>query len=141
MLITLLLASVVVALCGAVRRHLNQPGRPSRSFWQGRVRLTALWNHGAAFGLPIPQKALVASSAVGMLVLLLHRGVSRLGAGLVVGGGLSNLAERLAHRKVYDYVQFPKAPGKWKRYVYNLADFAVFFGLLALFLQHKRSRK
>ena len=141
MLTTLLLASAVVALCGTVRRRLNRTDRAPCSFWQGRIRLTALWNHGAAFGLPIPQEALVASSAVGMLILLLRRGVSRLGAALVIGGGLSNLAERLAHGKVYDYIQFPKAPGKCRRYVYNLADFAVFFGLIALLFHRKHPRK
>lgn len=138
MLTTLLLASAVVALCGTVRRRMAQADRPPRSFWQDRVRLTTVWNHGAAFGLPIPQKALVAGSAAGMLGLLFHRRASRLGAGLVLGGGLSNLAERLARGKVCDYVQFPKAPGRLKRYVYNLADFAVFFGLAALLFHRKK---
>lgn len=141
MMLSLLLASVVVALCGTVRRHLDRAERTPQSFCQGRIHLTALWNHKAAFGLPIPQRALVAGSAVGMLGLLLHPRASRLGIGLILGGGLSNLAERLARGRVYDYLQFPKAPGKLKRYVYNLADFAVFFGLLALFLHHKRPHK
>lgn len=141
MLMTLLLASAIVALCGAVRRHLDRAERTSRSFCQGRIRLTSLWNHGAAFDLPIPQKALTAGSIVGMVGLLLHRGASRLGAGLVLGGGLSNLVERLARGKVYDYVQFPKAPGRLKHYVYNLADFAVFFGLVLLLFRRKQHRK
>ena len=50
------------------------------------------------------------------------------GAGLALGGGLSNLAERLRHGRVYDYVRFPKAPKPANRYVYNLADFAIAAG-------------
>ena len=140
MQLTLLTASVTAALCGVTRRHLDRPERKPRTFWDGRVRLTALWNHGAAFGLPIPKPVLTTGAAAGMLGLLLHPRASRLGAGLVVGGGLSNWAERLSRGKVYDYVQFPHAPGKLKKYVYNLADFAVFSGLLVLLFHPKRRR-
>ena len=140
MLLTSLIASDTVALCGLTRRRLNTEGRAPRSFWRDRVRLTALWNHGAAFGLPIPKPVLTVGAAAGMLGLLVHPKASRLGAGLVIGGGLSNWAERMAQGKVYDYVQFPKAPGKLKKYVYNLADFAIFFGLLTM-LFHPRKDK
>ncbi len=141
MLTTLFLASAIAALCGGVRRHLNRAERAPRTFWRGRIRLTAFRNRGAAFGLPIPKEALLAGSAVGITGLLFRRKTSRLGAGLVLGGGVSNLAERLTQGEVYDYLQFPKAPGKLKRYVYNLADFAIFFGLLMLLFPGKRRRK
>ena len=38
-----------------------------------------------------------------------------------------------------DYLRFPAAPGKLKKYVYNLADLALFLGalLLALFPREK----
>ena len=57
---------------------------------------------------------------------------------MALGGGLSNLWERLKNRRVYDYVQFPKLP-KLGRDVWNLADFAILLGgvLLAL-LDRKR---
>ena len=139
MLLTLVFASAAAALCGVVRRRLNRPERSPHSFWQDRVRLTALWNHGAAFGLPIPRPLLTAGAAAGMLDLLFHPRASRLGAGLVLGGGLSNWAERLSLGKVYDYLQFPKAPWKLKNYVYNLADLSIFAGLLVLlFCPRKR---
>ena len=64
----------------------------------------------------------------------------RLGAGLILGGGLSNLWERLRHGRVYDYVRFPKAPGKLKQYVFNLADFAIFLGAALVLLGHGRKR-
>lgn len=44
----------------------------------------------------------------------------------------SNLWERLCHGRVFDYVHFPKAPGPLRHYVFNLADFAILAGVLAL---------
>ena len=66
--------------------------------------------------------------------------LTALGAGLILGGGLSNLWERLRHGRVYDYVRFPKAPGKLKQYVFNLADFAIFLGAALVLLGHGRKR-
>ena len=59
-------------------------------------------------------------------------------AGLVLGGGLSNLWERLRYGRVYDYLRFPKAPGPLGRYVYNLADLALFLGAAELLLGRRR---
>lgn len=139
MILTLLIASATVYACGAVRRHLNQESRQDRTLWGGRVRLTAFENRGAAFGLPIPRPALLLGSAAGLLAMLCHP--ARLWAGLVAGGGASNLAERLCRGQVFDYVQFPKAPGKGKRYIYNLADLAVFCGVLGLLFHQRHKRR
>lgn len=62
-------------------------------------------------------------------------------AGLVLGGGLSNLWERLRLGRVYDYIRFPKAPGRLGRYVFNLADLAVFLGAAGLLLGRRRRRR
>ena len=59
-------------------------------------------------------------------------------AGLILGGGLSNLWERLRHGWVYDYLRFPKAPGPLGRYVYNLADLVLFLGAAGLLLGRRR---
>jgi len=55
----------------------------------------------------------------------------------VLGGGLSNLWERLRRGAVYDYVQFPKLP-KIGRYVWNLADLAILIGGLLLALLERK---
>ena len=139
MTITLLTAALALAACTAVRWYLERPDRRERSALHGKIRLTTLWNRGAAFGLPLGRAALMTLS---LLVLaataLFWRRRNPFGAGLVLGGGISNLWERLKNRRVYDYVQFPKLP-KLGRYVWNLADFAILLGgvLLAL-LDRKR---
>ena len=61
-------------------------------------------------------------------------------AGLVLGGGLSNLWERLRYGRVYDYLRFPRVPGPLGRYVYNLADLALFLGAAGLLLGRRRRR-
>ena len=61
-----------------------------------------------------------------------------LGAGLLLGGGLSNLWERIRHGRVLDYLRFPKAPGPLKKYTYNLADLAIFLGAVLMVLRRRR---
>ena len=127
-MLTGITALAVFGGCAAARRYLNRSGRREAAYWKGRVRLRALWNEGAAFGLPIPAGVLPLASAAALGGLWARRRQCPLGAGLILGGGLSNLWERVRHGRVYDYVQFPRAPGRLGRYVFNLADFAVLAG-------------
>ncbi|MHA5219195.1 signal peptidase II [Dysosmobacter sp. Phy] len=138
-MITLLTAALTLTACTLARWYLERPGRRERSALGGRIKLTALWNRGAAFGLPLGREALMVLSALVLGVTVLFRRQSPFGAGLVLGGGLSNLWERLRYGKVLDYLRFPAAPGKLKKYVYNLADLALFLGALwlALFPREK----
>ena len=135
---TLLTAVAAFAACQAARKKLDDPARQETEYADGRVKLTALRNEGAAFGLPVPRKAVVGVSAAALALLLTQRKKAPLAAGLVLGGGLSNLLERVRNGAVYDYVQFPKAPKKLKDYVFNLADFQVFAGAVGLLLRGKR---
>lgn len=138
MLTTICLAAAVFAACAAVRRRLCRRGR-QRSLWNGRVCLTELWNRGAAFDLPIGRGAVLASAAAALAAVLLRWRSCPCGAGLLLGGGLSNLWERLRHGKVLDYIRFPRAPGRLGRYVFNLADLSIFLGAAGLLLGQWRS--
>lgn len=139
-MMTLLIAALTLAACTAARWYLERPDRRERSALGGRVKLTTLWNRGAAFGLPLGRGALTVLSALVLAATALFwRRRNSFGAGLVLGGGISNLWERLRYGKVLDYLRFPAAPGKIRKYVYNLADLALFLGavLLALFPREK----
>ena len=124
--------------CRAAKWYLDRSSRKDTAHLGGRIRLRTLWNHGAAFGLPIRKTWLPAVSVGALAVLLTQKRSHPLATGLILGGGMSNLQERLAEGKVYDYVQFPKAPGRLKHYVYNLADFAIFLGGLGLLLPGRK---
>ena len=126
---TTLTALTVFAGCTAVRRNLDLSACRETDRLGGHVRLKPLWNRGAAFGLPIPAEILPLASAGALGALWATRTKTcPIGAGLILGGGLSNLYERVRLGKVYDYLQFPKAPGPLRRYVFNLADLAVLAG-------------
>ena len=137
-MLTAFIAALTLGGCVAARWYLDRPSRREEEYAGGRMRLKALWNEGAAFGLPIGRKVVAAASAALLGVLWTKRKEHPVSTGLVLGGGLSNLLERLRQGKVYDYVQFPKAPGRWSRYVYNLADFAIMLGGVGLALKKKK---
>ncbi|MCR4588557.1 MAG: signal peptidase II [Lachnospiraceae bacterium] len=50
------------------------------------------------------------------------------GLALLLGGAFSNTYDRMARGYVVDYVRFPKAPGKLKQVIFNIADFAIIIG-------------
>ncbi len=125
---TTLTAALVFGSCAALRNRLE--GSEAQSL--GPIRLQPLQNRGAAFGLPLPPEAIPPLSLAALTAVLPHRRRHPVAAGLILGGGLSNLWERVRLGGVIDYVQFPHAPGPAKRYVYNLADFSIFAGVLGL---------
>ena len=137
-MLTAFIAALTLGGCVAARWYLDRPSRREKEHAGGRVRLKALWNEGAAFSLPIGRDVVTAASVVLLGVLWNKRKEHPVSTGLVLGGGLSNLLERLRQGKVYDYVQFPKAPARWSRYVFNLADFAIILGGVGLMSRKKR---
>ena len=61
-MLTLFTAAAVLAACAGLQWFLNRPERKDAFFWGGRIRLTALWNDGAAFSLPLKRKLVTALS-------------------------------------------------------------------------------
>ena len=92
---TLFIAAAIFAACVGLRRYLDRPERTDREFGNGRIRLTARWNEGAAFSLPLKRGWVVLLSILILPFVCLFRSRSPLGAGLALGGGLSNLWERV----------------------------------------------
>ena len=117
---------------------LHLKGQPAIPIVRDVLELNYLENRGAAFGLPIPERCLSAASGAVLAMLWCDRRRSPIGAGLALGGGLSNLRERFRRGRVYDYVRFPRAPRPLNRYVFNLADFAILAGGLTLLMRRKR---
>ena len=91
--------------------------------------------------LRLNSRQLAALSAALMAGALPLRRDSRVGCGLLLGGGVSNLWERVRHGSVYDYVRFPKAPEPVCRYVFNLADFAIFLGAAEILAGKGKKRR
>lgn len=139
MILTGCVAGAVLAICALVRRGLERRRPARRDPAGGRVRIDPLYNRGAGFGLlPLNGRQMVPLSLAALCALLGTFGGRGLGTGLLLGGGLSNLWERLRHGRVLDYLRFPKAPGPLKKFAYNLADLAILLGAVLIVLRRKR---
>jgi signal peptidase II len=97
------------------------------------VRLVHVTNNGVAFGFLSGGGALVLvvtlvalTALVGFFVMHPTRPWLWLACGLLIGGALGNLIDRLAYGSVTDFVKLPLWPA------FNLADTAITFGVLAL---------
>jgi signal peptidase II len=108
----------------------------------GPVELTLSHNSGVAFGLASGGGTrLVLLTVVALIVIgfLFWRDPTRPGmwiaAGLLAGGALGNLADRVRADAVTDYVQI----GSWP--AFNLADVAVTAGVVVLALSYLREKE
>lgn len=102
--------------------------------------LVMVWNPGVSYGL------FPAQSAWGTVLLVLFQfaavvGLSwwlwnstrrslAMGLGLVIGGAIGNLVDRLIYGKVADFFHFYVQGYDW--YVFNVADCAITLGVIAL---------
>jgi signal peptidase II len=102
--------------------------------------LVMMWNPGISYSL-FPAHSLSGSlllclfSAIAIVALgwwLWHSGRRPLaaGLGLVVGGAIGNLIDRLIYGAVADFFHFHAFGYDW--YVFNVADAAITFGVIAL---------
>jgi signal peptidase II len=105
----------------------------------GPVELTLSHNSGVAFGLASgggTRLVLLTALALGVVAYVFARDSSRPGlwaaAGLLAGGALGNLADRVRADAVTDYVSI----GSWP--AFNLADVAVTAGVLLLAVSYLR---
>ena len=79
-------------------------------------------------------------AALGVNIPALLRGFrnqnrpAKCGIALLLTGSGSNIYDRLKNGSVTDMLRFPKAPGKLKTLVFNLADFMILLGALLTIL-------
>jgi signal peptidase II len=102
--------------------------------------LVMVWNPGISYGL-FPASSLTGTAvlvavdivAVAGLTWWLWGSTSRAltaGFGLIIGGALGNLIDRLIYRKVADFFHFYGFGYDW--YVFNIADVAITLGAMAI---------
>ena len=102
--------------------------------------LVLVWNRGISYGLFQQHSTLGRWALIGFTVLVLavlavwlartHVRLPALALGLVIGGALSNLADRLIHGAVADFFHFHVYGFSW--YVFNLADAVIVAGVAGL---------
>lgn len=116
--------------------HLD-PGAPPTQVLGDWLRIVYWKNSGILFGM-LPQSAAafaVVSLLVAGLIVLYHaragRGVvTTIALGLLLGGALGNLLDRLRYGAVVDWVDM--GIGSWRFYTYNVADACITTAIIML---------
>lgn len=104
------------------------------------LKLIVVWNRGISYGLfqqhtDLGRWILIVISILASigLSIWIRRTTGRLLAaslGLIVGGAVGNVIDRLAYGAVFDFLQLHW--GSWSWYVFNVADAAIVAGVVGL---------
>ena len=99
-----------------------------------------IWNYGISYGLfssgseaarwLLIGLTLAVSAYLARAMITTHGPHARLGYALIIGGALGNLADRIIHGAVVDFVSLHYAGYYW--YVFNLADIWISLGVVLL---------
>lgn len=129
---------------GYFETSANAPVVPVAPFFN----LVLTMNRGMSFGLfnsgafnALIFTVLAAAIVAGLLVWLARTGDALIATaiGLVIGGALGNVADRLARGAVVDFLDFHL--GAWHWFVFNLADAAISVGVALMIIDGLRSRR
>lgn len=127
--------AVVIALDQVTKWLIRISLDPGHSWPEGwHLRIVHFTNTGAAFGiLQDSGPLLVITSLLGIVAILIYlfnpgfaHPLMRLGLGLMLGGALGNLIDRLRTGEVVDFLKVPEFPA------FNVADSAITIGVLCL---------
>ncbi len=117
----------------------GQPGGPTELLGE-YVRIAKTYNDGAIFGFLDASAAIMAVLSVLVIVGVVWyewrhgAGLGPLvtvGLGLLTGGAIGNLIDRVRLGHVVDFVDMGLGDTRW--YAWNIADASVFIGILLLF--------
>jgi signal peptidase II len=111
----------------------------------GPLRLTMVWNPGVSFGFLQGEQQLVrwllAAFSIGVSILLAgwvrkaERPLFALAVGLVIGGALGNVIDRIRLGAVADFIDVSQLYFPW---VFNVADSAISVGICLLLIDMLR---
>jgi len=142
--LALILAAIVIAADQAVKAWilygLKLPLLVTQHVF-GPLSLTMVWNSGVSFGFLQAQHDLVrwllAAFSIIVAILLVNwvrnaeRRLFAVSVGLVIGGAIGNVIDRIRLGAVADFVDVSKLYFPW---IFNVADSAISVGIVLLLL-------
>jgi signal peptidase II len=140
----LLPAAIVVLLDQATKQLFWYLGK-NFDILDGLLKITLVKNTGAAFSLFQGGRTVFVIGSMAASVMIVALGLRtpktmawrRLALGLVLGGAVGNLIDRLFFGEVIDFFDMGFGLHRWP--VYNVADIAVTVGAIGLILSLLRS--
>ena len=98
------------------------------------------WNYGINFGLFDTSRWVLIAIALAICVWVFlwirngaHRPIAQISAGILIGGALGNVIDRLVYGAVADFLNM-SCCGIDNPYAFNVADIAIFAGAFGLIL-------
>jgi signal peptidase II len=136
-------AAAVLALDQVTKHVIRATLERGESFPESwPVRFVHVTNTGAAFGILQEQNAfLVVTTVIGVAAILLYylyppfeHSIMTTAVGMILGGAIGNLSDRLRLGEVTDFIDFPHYPS------FNVADSSIVVGVavLVIFLLLRR---
>lgn len=111
----------------------------------GPIRLTGVWNPGVSFGFLQANHDLVrwalAAFSIGVAIMLAvwvratERALFAVAVGLVMGGAVGNVIDRIRYGAVVDFIDASPLHFPW---IFNVADSAITIGICLLLLDMLR---
>lgn len=149
-MIFIIIAAAIFTLDFLVKGQIDKKrslGQESRIL-KGRIILRKYYNKGVMLDALSRWPRMVQVLCGSMLVILCgiffallrekgNRGL-KLGVALIIGGGASNLTDRLTKGHVVDYFSFKSRFPVLQRIVFNVSDLFIFLGALLTLLFRKK---
>ncbi|WP_342359202.1 signal peptidase II [Terrarubrum flagellatum] len=112
------------------------------------LELIEVWNRGISYGLfqqhtewgrwLLIAVSIIAAIGFSLWLRRTRDGVLAIALGLLIGGAVGNLIDRLAYGAVFDFIHLHWGDLSW--YVFNIADAAIVAGVAGLLYDAWRSR-
>jgi signal peptidase II len=143
----LFIPALVVILFDQATKHLFWRIGQNHEIIPGYFNITLVKNAGAAFGMFQGARVFFVTASILAVGLIIYLGM-RLPAsqrtrkillGLILGGAVGNLIDRVASGEVIDFLQIGVAGHYWP--VFNIADAGVTVGAALLILYALRSQR
>ncbi len=143
-MIYILIVVVFVLMEHKIKSYIdkNRSLEECKELFGGKIIIRKFYNKGAMLNFMENKKELVKAfscACLGLLLLLFvfalpgkNNRLYKLGLSLILGGAISNVADRCFKGHVVDY--FTINYKKLKTVIFNLADFAIFFGAFFVLL-------